>query len=84
MYNSNILNNDNIISINQNKLEEFNERMLRAKELSKIFIGTSQATYDNWVKGGFLARYKIGGGVYYKLSEIKALIENSKECRKGA
>ena len=78
------LSNDNVISINRNKSEEFNEKMIRAKELSKIFVGTSQATYDNWVKADLISRYKIGGGVYYKLSEVKALIENSKETRKVA
>ena len=57
------------------------EKMLRAKDMSEIFINTSQATYDNWVRSGLLHRYKIGGGVYYKLSEVKQLIENSKEYR---
>lgn len=76
--------NDNVISINRNKSEEFNEKMIRAKELSEIFIGTAPATYSNWVKAGLINAYKIGGGVYYKLSEVKALIENSKETRKVA
>ena len=62
----------------------YDEQMIRAKELSKIFKGTAQATYNNWYKDGLIDRYKIGGGVYYKLSEIKALIENSREHRKGA
>lgn len=55
------------------------EQMLRAKDMSKIFINTSQATYNGWVKMGLIHRYKIGGGVYYKLSEVKSLIENSRE-----
>lgn len=63
-------------------LEDFREKMIRAKELSKIFMGTSQATYDNWFKAGLINRYKVGGGVYYKLSEVKTLIENSKESNK--
>ena len=57
------------------------EKMLRAKDMSEIFINTSQATYDNWVRMGLIHRYKIGGGVYYKLSEVKKLIENSREYR---
>ncbi len=65
--------------IYMNKEDIFAEKMLRAKDLSKIFIGTVQGTYDNWVKLGLLHRYKIGGGVYYKLSEVKQLIENSVE-----
>lgn len=53
------------------------DKMLRAKDMSEIFVNTSQATYDNWVRMGLIHRYKIGGGVYYKLSEVKKLIENS-------
>ena len=55
------------------------DKMLRAKDMSEIFINTSQATYDNWVRMGLIHRYKIGGGVYYKLSEVNKLIENSRE-----
>ena len=65
---------ENVISING-----MPEKMLRAKDMSEIFINTSQATYDNWVRMGLIHRYKIGGGVYYKLSEVKQLIENSRE-----
>ena len=61
--------------------EDLPEKMLRAKDMSEIFINTSQATYDNWVRMGLIHRYKIGGGVYYKLSEVKKLIENSREYR---
>ena len=57
------------------------DKMLRARDMSEIFINTSQATYDNWVRMGLIHRYKIGGGVYYKLSEVNRLIENSKEYR---
>lgn len=57
------------------------EPMLRAKDMSKIFINTSQATYENWVKSGLIHRYKIGGGVYYKLSEVKRMIDNAVELR---
>jgi hypothetical protein len=78
----NNLYDSNVINIFKNKVEDFDEKMIRAKELSKIFIGTSQATYDNWFKAGLINRYKVGGGVYYKLSEVKTLIENSKESNK--
>ena len=57
--------------------EEMPDKMLRAKDLQEIFINTSQATFDNWVRMGLIHRYKIGGGVYYKLSEVKTMIENS-------
>lgn len=55
------------------------DTMLRAKDLSKIFVGTVQGTIDNWVKLGLINRYKIGGGVYYKLSEIKDMITEARE-----
>lgn len=57
----------------------YDEKLIRARELSKIFIGLSPATYGDWVRKGFLNRYKIGGSNFYKLSEVKRLIENSKE-----
>ena len=69
---------NNVIRLNSEEDNLLNERMLRAKELSKIFVGTAQSTYDNWVRDGLLCRYKIGGGVYYKLSEVKSLIEHSR------
>lgn len=71
---------NNVIQINRDN-NIFNDKMLRAKEMQEIFIGTSQATFDNWVRLGLMHRYKIGGGVYYKLSEVKSLIENSCEIR---
>lgn len=67
---------ENVINIMR---DDMPEKMLRAKDMSKIFINTSQATYDNWVRNGLIHRYKICGGVYYKLSEVKQLIENSRE-----
>lgn len=69
---------NNVINFSKEEDSLLNEKMLRAKELSKIFVGTAQSTYDNWVRDGLLSRYKIGGGVYYKLSEVKSLIEHSR------
>lgn len=66
----------NIVKI---KEYQFTEKMIRAKDLSKIFIGISQATYEGWAKQGIISRYKVGGSVFYKLSEIEKIIENSKE-----
>ena len=80
--NLNKLPNSNIIELFKNTTEEFTEKMIRAKELSMIFIDTSQATYDNWFKAGLINRYKIGGSVFYKLSEVIELIEKSREKRK--
>ena len=57
----------------------FDEKYIRAKDLSNIFVGLNPSTYDGWVRQGLLSRYKINGSRFYKLSEVKALIENSKE-----
>ena len=68
---------NNVINLYDTKQEKYyNDKMLRAKEMQEIFIGTSQATFDNWVRLGLIHRYKIGGGVYYKLSEVERMIEN--------
>ena len=61
--------------------EDLPDKMLRARDLQEIFINTSQATFDNWVRLGLIHRYKIGGGVYYKLSEVKMMIENAREFK---
>ncbi len=66
----------NIVKI---KEYHFSEKMIRAKDLSKIFVGISQATYEGWARQGIITRYKIGGSIFYKLSEIERIIENSKE-----
>ena len=66
----------NVIKI---KDYQFNEKMIRAKDLSKIFVGISQSTYEVWAKQGIITRYKIGGSIFYKLSEIQKVIEDSKE-----
>lgn len=65
-----------VVHINSFK---FDEKYIRAKDLSKIFVGLTPSTYDGWVRNGLLNRYKIQGSRFYKLSEVKALIENSKE-----
>lgn len=67
----------NVVNI---KEYQFSEKMLRAKDLKRIFSGVSQSTYETWVRKGLINRYKIGGGVFYKLSEVEQLIENSREC----
>lgn len=72
---------NNVINLYEKKDVIFDEKMLRAKEMQEIFIGTSQATFDNWVRLGLIHRYKIGGGVYYKLSEVKRMIENCCELK---
>ena len=56
---------------------EFSERYLKASDVCKIFIGTSQSTIASWAEKGLLTRIKIGGGIYYALSEIIDLIKKS-------
>lgn len=69
---------NNVVSLNRER-NIFNEKYIRAKDLSKIFIGLSPSTFDGWARKGLLSSYKIEGSKFYKLSEVKALIENSKE-----
>lgn len=57
----------------------FDEKFIRAKDIKKIFIGIVQSTVDSWVKAGLIKRYKILGSVFYKLSEIKEMVEKSVE-----
>lgn len=57
----------------------YDEKLLRARDLSNIFVGLNPSTYDGWVRQGLLNRYKINGSRFYKLSEVKALIESSRE-----
>lgn len=58
---------------------QFREKMLKARDLKKIFPSVSQSTLGTWVSQGLICRYKICGGVFYKLSEVESMIENCKE-----
>lgn len=66
----------NVVYINNENF--INEKMMRAKDLKKIFTGIAQSTFDTWVKAGHLNRYKICGSVFYKYSEVKKMIENAR------
>lgn len=68
----------NIVSINKNILDR---RFTTAKGLQKIFIGLGRSTVDDWAKNGIIHRHKIGGTVFYDLSEIESLINNSAQYR---
>ena len=70
------MENKNVIKIRDDF--EFQEKMLRARDLAKIFVGLSPSTFDKWVKQGIITQYKIGGSAFYKLSEVELLIESSK------
>lgn len=66
---------NNVVPIKKNN-DLSDLKMLRARDLQEIFVNTSQATFTEWVKLGLIDRYKIGGGVYYKLSDVKKMIDN--------
>ena len=66
----------NVINI---KDFQFEEKFIRAKDIKKIFVGIVQTTVDSWVRAGLIRRYKILGSVFYKLSDIKTMIENAAE-----
>ena len=70
---------NNVVELRRKKETIFDEKYIRAKDLSKIFVGLNPSTYDSWVRKGLLNRYKIEGSRFYKLSEVKELIESSKE-----
>ena len=42
-------------------------------------LGVSPSTLQRWANHKLLGRYRVRGRVYYKLQEIKQLIENSLE-----
>lgn len=67
------------IVINGIPLDDPYYKFLRAKDLANMFVGLCQSTFDNWVKNGLLIRYKIEGSVFYRLSEVLQVIENSKD-----
>jgi hypothetical protein len=69
---------NNVVSLCRER-NIFDDKYIRAKDLSKIFIGLSPSTFDGWARKGLLCSYKIEGSKFYKLSEVKDLIENSKE-----
>ena len=42
-------------------------------------LGVSPSTLQRWATNKLLDKYRVRGRVYYKLEEIKQLIENSLE-----
>ena len=55
------------------KIEKNNslDKLLSPKETIKLFNPTiSKVTLHNWTEQGKLKKYRIGGNVYYKYSEI--------------
>lgn len=49
------------------------EKYIRAKDIQKMF-NIARATVDNWARYGYLTRHKLGRNIFYKLSEVQALM----------
>lgn len=65
----------NVVKMNKSILDD---RFLRVKDLQKIFVGLSAATFCNWVNLGIVTKYKINGSTFFRESDIIKLIENSR------
>lgn len=57
---------DNVINLKR-------EKYIRAKDVQEIF-GIARSTVDNWAKYGYLTRHTLGRNIFYKESEVKALL----------
>jgi hypothetical protein len=65
--------------------EDANERLLSPAETCKLFQpNISKVTLHTWAKAGRIRNQRIGGRIYYKLSDImesrKSLKKYKKEC----
>lgn len=47
--------------------------LLRIEDLTKFF-GVSRQTIYNWIRGGILKSVKIGRLVYFKVDDVKKLL----------
>jgi hypothetical protein len=54
-----------------NQLAQLQEKLLSPAETCKIFTPPiSKVTLSAWTKQGLLQEYRIGGRIYYKMSEV--------------
>lgn len=52
-------------------LQEKDEKLLSPAEVCKLFVpAISKTTLASWTKQGLLNEHRIGGRVYYKLSDV--------------
>lgn len=49
------------------------EKYIRAKDVQEMF-SVARSTVDNWARYGYLTRHKLGRNIFYKVSEVKALM----------
>lgn len=57
---------NNVISMDK-------EKYIRAKDVQEMF-SVARSTVDNWARYGYLTRHKLGRNIFYKVSEVKALM----------
>ena len=59
------------------------ERLLSPEETCKLFNPTiSKVTLHNWERQGRLKKYRMGGRVFFKYSEIMSGLETLKRYKK--
>jgi hypothetical protein len=64
-------------AINQKQENDLAERLLSPEETCKLFNPQiSKVTLHNWERQGRLKKYRMGGRVFYKYSEILAGMES--------
>ena len=76
---------ENIVNkaIHQKQENDLAERLLSPEETCKLFHPQiSKVTLHNWEKQGRLQKYRMGGRVFYKYSEILAGMESLKRYKK--
>ena len=60
-----------IVEAIREALQEKEEKLLSPAEVCKIFVpAISKTTLASWTKQGMVKEYRIGGRVYYRMSEI--------------
>ena len=68
-----------IIEAIREVLQEKEEKFLSPADVCKIFVpAISKTTLAAWTKQGLLTEYRIGGRVYYKMSEVVQSVKTLK------
>jgi hypothetical protein len=63
-------------------LQEKEEKLLSPAEVCKKFVpAISKTTLAAWTKQGILTDYRIGGRVYYKMTEVVKSVKNLKKYK---
>lgn len=51
------------------------DKLLWTREMTAEEFSVSTKTIDNWTREGILTALRIGGKVYYRSADVRALIE---------